>query len=185
MISIDADNYENAKALLQNAPAQVGAAVTNAINRTATTVKAHVSKTIRKNYLISAKDIKGTLSIKRATRSNLKGMISSIGPAPLLTSFKVRVYKKGPVRVQVLKNSKPESIPGLFVGTALKGYVGAMQRKNLSARYPLRIPYGPSVSQMFSAERSMSEIAPFAEKTLNERFLHEVDYRLGRYGGRV
>lgn len=45
-----------------------------------------------------------------------------------------------------------------------------MQRKNLSMRYPLRIPHGPSVPQMFSADRSMSVIAPFAEKTLNQRF---------------
>lgn len=55
-----------------------------------------------------------------------------------------------------------------------------MQRKNLSMRYPLRIPHGPSVPQMFSAESSMSVIAPFAEKTLNQRFLHEVSYRYGK-----
>ncbi|WP_293726880.1 phage tail protein [uncultured Phascolarctobacterium sp.] len=183
MISIDAKEIEKAKLLLHNYPKQVTAAAASAINRTSTAVKTQVSKTIRENYLISAKDIKGTLSIKRASSLKLTGMISSIGAAPLITAFRVRTYKKGPVRVQVLKNSSPKAVPGLFIGTSLKGYVGAMQRKNLSMRYPLRIPRGPSVPQMFAAKRSMSTIAPFAEKTLNQRFLHEVQYRLGKYGG--
>lgn len=180
MISIDAKEIEKAKSLLKNYPQQVKAAAASAINRTSTMVKTEVSKTIRKNYLISAKDIKSTLSIKRASRSKLTGMISSIGQAPLITAFRVRTYKKGPVRVQVMKKNKPKPV----IGSSLKGYVGAMQRKNLSMRYPLRIPHGPSVPQMFSAESSMSVIAPFAEKTLNQRFLHEVSYRYGKFGGR-
>ena len=179
MISIDAKEIEKAKSLLKNYPQQVIAAAASAINRTSAMVK-----TIRKNYLISAKDIKSTLSIKRASRLKLTGMISSIGQAPLITAFRVRAYKKGPVRVQVMKKNKPKPVLGLFIGSSLKGYVGAMQRKNLSMRYPLRIPHGPSVPQMFSADRSMSVIAPFAEKTLNRRFLHEVSYRYGKFGGR-
>lgn len=177
MISIDAKEIEKAKSLLKNYPQQVIAAAASAINRTSAMVKTEVSKTIRKNYLISAKDIKSTLSIKRASRLKLTGMISSIGQA-------LRAYKKGPVRVQVMKKNKPKPVLGLFIGSSLKGYVGAMQRKNLSMRYPLRIPHGPSVPQMFSADRSMSVIAPFAEKTLNQRFLHEISYRYGKFGGR-
>lgn len=98
MISIDAKEIEKAKILLENYPQQVKAAAASAINRTSAMVKTEVSKTIRKNYLISAKDIKSTLSIKRASRSKLTGMISSIGQAPLITAFRVRAYKKGPVR---------------------------------------------------------------------------------------
>ena len=184
MISIDAKEIEKAKSLLKNYPQQVIAAAASAINRTSAMVKTEVSKTIRKNYLISAKDIKSTLSIKRASRLKLTGMISSIGQAPLITAFRVRAHKKGPVRVQVMKKNKPKPVLGLFIGSSLKGYVGAMQRKNLSMRYPLRIPHGPSVPQMFSADRSMSVIAPFAEKTLNQRFLHEISYRYGKFGGR-
>lgn len=184
MISIDAKAIEKAKMLLSSCPQQVKAAAASAINRTSTMVKTEVSKTIRKNYLISAKDVKSTLNIKRASRLKLTGMISSIGPAPLITAFRVRAYKKGPIRVQVMKKNKPQPVPGLFIGSSLKGYVGAMQRKHLRTRYPLRIPHGPSVPQMFAAERSMSGIAPFAEKTLNKRFLHEVQYRLDKFGGR-
>lgn len=68
-----------------------------------------------------------------------------------------------------MKKNKPKPVLGLFIGSSLKGYVGAMQRKNLSMRYPLRIPHGPSVPQMFSADRSMSVIAPFAEKNIESK----------------
>lgn len=182
MISIDTQELENARVLLSGAEGQVHAATVNAINRTTTSVKAYVSKTIRANYLVAAKDIKATLSIKRATKTKLVGVVSSIGQPPLITSFKVLVSKKGPVRVQVLKKGRPKPVAGIFMGTSLKGYVGAMQRKDLKMRYPLRIPHGPSVPQMFGAKRSMSLIGPYAEKTLNQRFLHEVEYRLGRLG---
>ncbi len=115
MISIDAKEIEKAKILLENYPQQVKAAAASAINRTSAMVKTEVSKTIRKNYLISAKDIKSTLSIKRASRSKLTGMISSIGQAPLITAFRVRAYKKGPVRVQVMKKINPNRFLGYLL----------------------------------------------------------------------
>jgi len=30
----------------------------------------------------------------------------------------------------------------------------------------------------------LEDLAPFAEKVLNRRFLHEVSYRYGKFGGR-
>lgn len=184
MIVVDAKEVEKARILFHKAPNLVEAATVDAINRTSTAVKTFVSKTIRANYLVSAKDVKSALGLKRATKTNLVGIITSVGEPPLITAFRVKVYKKGPVKVQVLKKGKPKKVRGLFMGTSLKGYVGAMQRKDLKMRYPLRIPHGPSVPQMFSAQRSMSSITPFAEKTLNQRFVHEIDYRFNKYGGK-
>lgn len=71
MISIEAKNLEYARHLLANAPKGVRYAAINAINRTVTKMKTQVSKSIRKNYLVSAKDVKGTLSIKRATGARI------------------------------------------------------------------------------------------------------------------
>lgn len=71
-------------------------------------------------------------------------------------------------------------MPGLFLGVSRKGYTGAMQRAQRKARYPLRIPYGPSVPQMFGSENVIGELTPLAEATLNKRFLHEVEYRFGK-----
>lgn len=180
MISIDTQNLLYARSLLGNAPKEIQKAAVNAINRTVTRLKTQVSKTIRKNYLINARDVKGTLNIRRASSAHLRGVIGSRGRPPLLTAFRVRANKRGPVKVQVRKGRSAKPVPGLFLGASRTGYVGAMQRTQLKARYPLRIPYGPSVPQMFGSEEVIEELTPMAEDMLNERFLHEVEYRFNK-----
>lgn len=177
MISIDAKNLEYAQRKLGGTPKQIEQAAANAINYTITKIKTQTSKSIRKNYLVSAKNVKGALDIKRASRSNLRGVLASRGSPLLLTAFRVRNHKRAPVKVQIRKQGGAKSVPGLFLGVSRNGYKGAMQRKKRKARYPLRIPYGPSVPQMFGAENVIGELTPLAEATLNERFLHEVEYR--------
>lgn len=177
MISIDAKNIEYAQQMLGKVPKEINLAAVNAINRTITKIKTQTSKSIRKNYLVSAKNVKGTLNIKRASRSKLCGVLASKGSPLLLTAFRVRNHKRGPVKVQIRKQGVAKSVPGLFLGVSRNGYTGAMQRKKRKERYPLRIPYGPSVPQMFGAENVIGELTPLAEATLNERFLHEVEYR--------
>ena len=167
MISIDAKNIEYAQQMLGKAPKEINLAAVNAINRTITKIKTQTSKSIRKNYLVSAKNVKGTLNIKRASRSKLCGVLASQGSPLLLTAFRVRNHKRGPVKVQIRKQGGAKSVPGLFLGVSRNGYKGAMQRKKRKARYP----------QMFGAENVIGELTPLAEATLNERFLHEVEYR--------
>ena len=180
MISINAENLAYAQNLLGNAPQKIRQAAASAINRTISKIKTQTSKSIRKNYLVSAKGIKGTLNIKRASHAKLRGVIASQGRPMLLTAFRVRKNKRGPVKVQVRRQNSLKPVYGLFLGISRKGYVGAMQRTQRKARYPLRVPYGPSVPQMFGSENVISELTPLAEATLNERFLHEVEYRFGK-----
>lgn len=180
MISIDAKNLEYAQRKLGGTPKQIEQAAANAINYTITKIKTQTSKSIRKNYLVSAKNIKGALDIKRASRSNLRGVLASRGSPLLLTAFKVSVNKRGPIKAKVRKQTRVKAVPGLFLGVSRKGYTGAMQRTQRKARYPLRIPYGPSIPQMFGSEDVIGELTPLAEATLNKRFLHEVEYRFGK-----
>lgn len=185
MISIDAKNLEYAQRMLGGAPKQIEQAAANAINRTITKIKTQTSKSIRKNYLVSAKNVKETLNIKRASHSKLRGVLASKGSPLLLTAFRVRTNKRGPVKVQVRKLGGAKAVSGLFLGVSRKGYTGAMQRAQRKARYPLRIPYGPSVPQMFGSENVIGELTPLAEDTLNKRFLHEVEYRFNKRIGSI
>lgn len=181
MISIDAKNLEYAQRRLGGAPKQIEQAAANAINYTITKIKTQTSKSIRKNYLVSAKKVKGALNIKRASRSKLRGVLASQGSPLLLTAFRISVNKRGgPLKAKVRKQSRVKAVPGLFLGVSRKGYTGVMQRAQRKARYPLRIPYGPSVPQMFGSENVIGELTPLAEATLNKRFLHEVEYRFGK-----
>lgn len=179
MIELDTKNLTYAQQMLANAPKQVRLAAVSAINRTVTKMRTQTSKTIRENYVVKAADIKSTLKIRRASSARMHGIIASRGRPLLLTAFRVRANKRGPVKVQVKKQTGAKSVPGMFLGTSRRGYTGAMHRKQ-SARYPLRVPYGPSVPQMFGSRDVIGELTPMAEATLNERFLHEVEYRFGK-----
>lgn len=179
MIELDTKNLTYAQQMLANAPKQVRLAAVSAINRTVTKMRTQTSKTIRENYVVKAADIKSTLKIRRASSARMHGVIASHGRPLLLTAFRVRANKRGPVKVQVKKQTGAKSVPGMFLGTSRRGYTGAMYRRQ-PARYPLRVPYGPSVPQMFGSRDVIGELTPKAEATLNERFLHEIEYRFGK-----
>ena len=179
MIELDTKNLTYAQQMLANAPKQVRLAAVSAINRTVTKMRTQTSKTIRENYVVKAADIKSTLKTRRASSAKMQGIIASRGRPLLLTAFRVRANKRGPVKVQVKKQTGAKPVPGMFLGTSRRGYTGAMQRRQ-PARYPLRVPYGPSVPQMFASRDVIGELTPTAEATLNERFLHEVEFRFGK-----
>lgn len=182
MISIKAENLEYAKMLLGDAPKQIHWAAVRAINSAVTEITTQISTTIRKNYAIKAKSVKGNLHIERASRSKLHGVVASKGRPVLLSAFDLRSYKKrkGPMRAKIRNSENFKPVKGLFLGTSRTGYVGAMQRTQLHARYPLRIPYGPSVPQMFGSPDVVGELAVLAQATLNKRFLHEVEQRFSK-----
>lgn len=174
-ISVDPQSVDTARNLLVAFPQEIHKAADTAINRTITKVQTQVSKTIRARYVIAAGDIKAALKTKRARRGEARGMILATGKTLHFSNFSVSVRKRGPATVRVLKAGSRKPVKGLFVH-AKKGPLHRTQ----PASYPLRIPYGPSIPQMFGNEETMKILIPIAETTLQERFLHEVQYRYGR-----
>ncbi|MEG2344091.1 MAG: hypothetical protein RSB52_08020 [Acidaminococcaceae bacterium] len=201
MISIDFDKktMELAKNVFAESPKQVKYAASAAINRTTTAVRKKLAGLIVGKYDISSGNVKKAITIKRAGRNVLRGAVGSVGAVLPITSFNLRpnpkrinsslrtggrVFKAGPMRVRVLRRQGFIAIPGLFVQQSSRSnYAGPMHRY-MKTRYPLRTPYGPSIPQMAGNKEVLEELVPFAEKALNQRFLHEVLYRYGKYGGK-
>lgn len=192
-ITIDEKALKTARELFADSPKVVRIAAAKAINRVNTAVQKEVSKAIRKNYEISAKNIKKGFKLKRATAGQPMGAVISRGTPTLITHFKLKpdptkmmaalrngaIASKsvGPISVKVKKGSSFVPVRGLFIQKSSRsGYAGAMQRYVKSA-YPLHIPYGPSVPQMFGNEETLAELIPVAEEVLNDRFLHEITVR--------
>ncbi len=192
-ISIDEKLVKEAYELFADNHKVVRVAAAKAINRANTAVQKEVSKAIRKNYEISAKNIKKGFKLKRATAGQPIGAVISRGTPTLITRFKLKpdptkmmaalrsgaIAGKsiGPISVKVKKGSNYVPVKGLFIQKASRsGYVGPMERYAKSA-YPLKIPYGPSVPQMFGNEETLAELIPVAEEVLNDRFLHEIIVR--------
>lgn len=210
-IGIDAKQFAKAQKLLEKFPQQVNIAAAVSINRTITTVKKETSVSIRKNYVIKAGDIKKSMTHKRADRNTLHGLIETVGSTLPLTKFRIsragqgtnfskinsalgatRFYNKkekekskrspGPIKVQVLKRRPmaPLRAGALFIPRGR--HSGLVRRIHNRSRYPLTIPSGPSVPQMFGAERTLEQLEPIAQKTLDERFQHEIEQRMERWG---
>lgn len=192
-ISIDEKLVKEAYDLFADNHKVVRIAAAKAINRANSAVQKEVSKAIRKNYEISAKNIKKGFKLKRATAGQPMGAVISRGTPTLITHFKLKPdptkmmaalrsgaiagKSVGPISVKVKKGSSFVPVRGLFIQKSSRsGYAGAMQRYVKSA-YPLHIPYGPSVPQMFGNEKTLAELIPVAEEVLNDRFLHEITVR--------
>lgn len=192
-ISIDEKLVKEAYDLFADNHKVVRIAAAKAINRANSAVQKEVSKAIRKNYEISAKNIKKGFKLKRATAGQPMGAVISRGTPTLITHFKLKPdptkmmaalrngaiagKNVGPISVKVKKGSSFVPVRGLFIQKSSRsGYAGAMQRYVKSA-YPLHIPYGPSVPQMFGNEETLAELIPVAEEVLNDRFLHEITVR--------
>lgn len=194
MITIESKNIEYAQAMLGDMPKQIRAAANSAINRTLTMVRSKSSKSIRANYLVNKNKLKGRITKQRSKVRFLRGSVSIHGRPFLLSNFKVSLprlrtnrktnkkYRKGPVRVQVLKQGTLKPVRGLFIGTTRAGSVLPMRRVGKS-RYPLEALYGPSLPQMFGSKRVLTELVPLAKETLNKRFLREVNYRFDKLHG--
>lgn len=192
-ITIDEKALKTARELFADSPKVVRIAAAKAINRANTAVQKEVSKAIRKNYEISAKNIKKGFKLKRATAGQPIGAVISRGAPTLITRFKLKPdptkmmaalrsgaiagKSVGPISVKVKKGSSFVPVRGLFIQKSSRsGYAGPMERYAKSA-YPLHIPYGPSVPQMFGNEETLAELIPVAEEVLNDRFLHEITIR--------
>lgn len=174
-VTLNSDAIKTVKETFKGAPKEVAKAASAAVNRTALSLRKEASVTVRKHYVIAAGTVKKTFTIKRANAKSISGAVISKGTVLDLSKFRLRKPKRGPVKVQVRKDGRLKPVHGLFIHEGRK----PMQRTSAAA-YPLRVPQGPSVPQMFGNEETLKELAPIAEETLNKRFLHEINYRFGK-----
>jgi hypothetical protein len=104
-------------------------AVSRALNKTSTTVRAETARAIRTaGYKIKIGVIKRGLKVRRATRSTLRTAIDATGrPIPLIEygAHAVKTHGGG-VSVDVLHGRK--MIPGVFVATMPNGHRGVCVR---------------------------------------------------------
>ena len=184
MVEIDFD--ERALAAMQDGmkriPQKTAVATMHTINRTMTKASTMISKETRVRYVVKAANVKKSLSKKKATRSRLVGEIVSTGKPLPLQSFKVTKPRRGPMKAKVLKKGKLKTIRGLYVNEKTR-YKGVLMRKT-SERYPVKSPFGPSIPTMIGNEEVLGRLAPQISAFMNQRFLHELDYQMGKFGGK-
>lgn len=174
-------NAELLKGALLACPQEARKAAAVAASRVVTHVKSRISVEVRKNYVVKASTVKSSLFTKRpsVTASLISGIVGATGSQLPLTMFAVSHTTRRPLNVRV-KKSGGGPVPGLFWG----GRSGLAIRRdplgNITPRLPIKNPGGPSVPQMIENEEVWSAIDESASAMLNERLIHELQYRLGK-----
>lgn len=180
-INFTVKNAELLKGALLACPQEARKAAAAAASRVVTHVKSRISVEVRKNYVVKASVVKKSLFTKRPSISAnlIGGVVGATGSQLPLTMFMVSHSARRPLNVRV-KKSGGGPVPGLFWG----GRSGLAIRRdpmgNITSRLPIKNPGGPSVPQMIENEDVWEAIDESASAMLNDRLVHELQYRLGK-----
>ncbi|MFA9464048.1 MAG: phage tail protein [Velocimicrobium sp.] len=162
----------------------------NAINRTATNAKTNMAKGATKKYRVKQKQVNESISIKKATNSNLSAKVKSKGFVVDLIDF--RVSPNHPVRY-IGKEKKKRPSPKVYKaatekGSQLKpligtikpfvqkmetGHIGVFARVLNGTK--IKQLYGPSIPQMIKREEVIADIEQKANEMLAKRIQHEIN----------
>lgn len=149
-------------------------AIANAINRSLITMRKESSKAIRESYTAKASDIKKTIRLEKASKSNLEGTFYSSGTKISASHFKITPktdttgLNKKAVKVEIKKGSKYTVSRGF-------NWNSNLFRRKGNARLPIKKEMGPSVPQMLENEDVLDSITQKAHETLEKRLAHEYE----------
>lgn len=159
-------------------------AIANALNRAINTVAAHVSREVRKEYNIKAKDVKATLRKVRASRANLSAMVSSRGEVVPLDRFKVSPKTVQPKRKKTIKVAVKKTGLKPLLGAFVADIHGIKVFKRVTKhRLPIQRMFGPSIPQMLGNEEIRNKINREGKEMFERRLDHEINRILGKGSG--
>lgn len=182
MIKVDFDEkgIQAAERLMKLSPVEVSRGTIQAINRTLTRIGVLGAAEVRKRYSVKAGKVKkGAFSYARASSGRLRGKAMAKGSPLPLAAFTITQPKTGPLKAKVLRRNSTKPVRGLFIRSFPGGYRGPMVRRSAKA-YPLRAPYGPSFPSMVKNETAVYTIGKEVEQFFQDRFTHEMEFRLGK-----
>jgi len=178
MIEFNAEQIKKGEMLLGGIKDALPRAQSNAINRSITSARAEAVRSVTKDYVITAGEVRKTIVIKNANPNNPVGAIRSSGSPIALSKFDISPKrpggKKTNVTARVKRSGGRKPIKKAFVAGVSSGHTGVFVRAG-KARYPLKQLYGPSIPQMVGNENVMKSVEEKATATLDKRLDHEIN----------
>ena len=100
--------------------------------------------------------------------------------------YKFKVTPKAPgIKKQVtaaVKKGGGTAFENAFIAQMKSGHIGVFERET-SKRFPIEEKMGLAMAQMVGNTNVMTELEKEAQKTVDERIVHEIDRLLNGYGG--
>ncbi|WP_319403150.1 phage tail protein [uncultured Anaeromusa sp.] len=187
MIELGNGQLDKIQTMIKRFPRAIPRAAASAINRSAETARTEAVRGVRNEYVIQSKRIRETISIEKASSSNLSAFVRSKGRPRALTYFKVNPKnipkrKQRRLKAQVKHSSGGGMIKGAFLARMKSGHLGVFNRLGKD-RFPIVQRYGPSVPQMLENENVQNHVEARSAEMLEKRMEHELS-RMFEGGGR-
>jgi hypothetical protein len=204
-LSIDTSQLKTLSKAMKEFPTIAKKALPAAINRTVSTVNTKMQKEITTRYKIKKSDLSGgskykgeksnnLIKVKKASVQDPSGNINirsgtltlsrflqlPKSPVPVKGKTKKAIQKIKPPKVQV-KRGGTKPVKGTFVLKA-NGTTGIFARDENGK---LRMLRTLSAAQMASNKDVMKVVEETAGETLQQRFEHEMQYRINKLAGGV
>lgn len=173
-------NMRRLEKLFEDEPKKVNLVLSRAVNRATATVKSSISTAVRKQYVISAADVKSSIDITKATANKPVAIVRSAGNKIDLTKFRVSPASlsngQHNYSVQVKKDGGRKLVPGF----AAKAPSWGLFRRTGAARFPITRLMGPSVPEMIGQPDAIAYISDKGSDMLNRRVVHELERMEGK-----
>jgi hypothetical protein len=176
----------------------VKAAMRSAMNKVISSVRTLTSAEIRKIYNVPKNILDARLTMFTARINNLAAELVIGGKSISLSYFGARqftrnrvitrtkgtqrksAYKFQGVEVEVIKGRRTQ-LKSAFMQTFKSGHVGILIRKG-KGRYPVNVKAAISIASMFEQIDINDAIVAKIEADLEAKFMHELEFYLGRGG---
>ncbi len=160
---------------------QMGTLMSRALNKTATTARAEISRELSSRVGIRVTKIKDLVRLHKATSSNWRAAITLSGRRFSLVDLKARQIKGGVSYRQASTRSRV-LIKSAFIATMPSGHVGAFRRKDRS-RLPIQELRGPSLAGLYGGAYDLSSrILRESQARLEQNIANQVQLILNRKG---
>lgn len=172
---------------------QMPGAVSSALNRTISHINTKVGKIVSTEYVVNQKDVKDALKRKKlAKKGELSASLMYVGSTLSLAHFQFtpkapQGKKKYKVKVKIKRQEGKKVVstdPRAFIATT-----GALTEEKTQynvfrrigdKRLPITVIRTLSIPQMIGNGKVEVEVQEIANKKLNERIEHEINWRLDK-----
>jgi RNase P/RNase MRP subunit p29 len=205
-ITLDKSDVDAVVSALADVKGGAETAIMRSVNRSLTGVKTDMARETSKVLNIKQKRIKKDITIRKANKSDLSGMVSSKGKPVNLEQFGAKERKKG-VSVKVLKSGGRKTIPGafIFIGKNSNRLVGWRKKTDGAAQYigtkkkdpnmaygalpkkyrlPIESLYGPRIQDVTARPEIMQKIEEGAGVRLEKELDHQMQRILDKHRGK-
>ncbi len=153
-----------------------GQVMARVLNRTSTTVKTAMSRMVRQELNLRAKDINALVRVQRASRQSHVVTITVLGRSVPLIDYAARQTARG-VTVKVKRQGGRKLVEGAFIATMRSGHRGVFKRKG-ARRLPIRELFSTAVVQYLDDDEVIGQLGQVARDAFENHLDREIRFRL-------